>query len=243
MNLVVDVGNTFLKIAVFEDNKIIHHATVSTEDFDDELHEVSTKFESIEYGIISNVGNLSKASQELLTNQYKIHLLTQNSKVPFKNKYATPKTLGVDRIALVCAAVNKFPDKNALIIDAGSCITYDFITHQKEYLGGAISPGLQMRFKSLHHFTANLPLLEKNASESYIGNTTTESILSGVQNGIIYEIEGVIRKYSENFKDLTVILTGGDMHFLSKRLKNTIFANSKFILEGLNCILEDNKHE
>ena len=243
MNLVVDVGNTFLKIAVFEDNKIIHHATVSTEDFDDALHEVSTKFESIEYGIISNVGNLSKASQELLTNQYKIHLLTQNSKVPFKNKYATPKTLGVDRIALVCAAVNKFPDKNALIIDAGSCITYDFITHQKEYLGGAISPGLQMRFKSLHHFTANLPLLEKNASESYIGNTTTESILSGVQNGIIYEIEGVIRKYSENFKDLTVILTGGDMHFLSKRLKNTIFANSKFILEGLNCILEDNKHE
>ncbi len=242
MNLIIDVGNTFLKIAVFQGQEIIYDTSILIKEFENELDLINAKFIDLQYAIVANVGNLSKIHIHLLKNRYKIHHLTNESKVPFKNKYTTPKTLGVDRIALTCAAVKKYPNKNVLVIDSGSCITYDFVTHQKEYLGGAISPGLQMRFKALNHFTANLPLLEKNTSENYIGNSTKESILSGVQNGIIYEIEGVIRKYSENFKDLTVILTGGDMHFLSKRLKNTIFANSKFLLEGLNYILEDNKH-
>ena len=176
--------------------------------------------------------------------QKKLNTLILNSetKLPFKNLYKTPKTLGVDRIALVCASVEQFPDKNVLIIDAGTCITYDFINTKNEYLGGAISPGIRLRYQSLHNLTANLPLLETEMPENSIGNSTASSIHSGVVFGILKEIDGVIEDYQEKYSDLTVILTGGDAYFLSKQLKNSIFANSNFLLEGLNFILEYNSH-
>jgi type III pantothenate kinase len=160
--------------------------------------------------------------------------------MPFINSYATPKTLGVDRIALVSASVDQFPDNNVLIIDAGTCITYDFITDENVYLGGAISPGIRLRYKALNNLTANLPLLETNQPKSIIGDSTEESIHSGVVNGVIKEIDGLIEYYKENHQDLTVILTGGDANFLSNQLKNSIFANSNFLLEGLNFLLDYN---
>jgi type III pantothenate kinase len=162
--------------------------------------------------------------------------------VPFLNLYATPSTLGIDRIALVAASVNGFPDKNVLIIDAGTCITFDFITNKNQYLGGAISPGIRMRYKALQNQTANLPLLETNMPENIIGDSTASSIHSGVINGVLNEIDGNIEAYKSNYEDFTTILTGGDANFLSKQLKSSIFANSNFLLEGLNFILQYNTH-
>ena len=146
-------------------------------------------------------------------------------------------------MALVCASVRQFSDKNVLIIDAGTCITYDFINTDNEYLGGAISPGIRVRYKSLNNLTANLPLLESEMPKSIIGESTDESIHSGVIYGILNEIDGVIESYKLKFSDLTVILTGGDAKFLSKQLKSSIFANSNFLLEGLNFILQFNSNE
>ena len=131
---------------------------------------------------------------------------------------------------------------NTLVIDAGTCITYDMVNGYGEYLGGAISPGLHMRYEALHNQTSKLPLLTSEEPIDIIGNSTESSIHSGVVNGISAEIDGVIDQYKMRFKDLTVILTGGDAQFLSKRLKNTIFADSKFLLRGLNYLLEYNKH-
>ncbi|HSM63616.1 MAG TPA: type III pantothenate kinase, partial [Gillisia sp.] len=155
----------------------------------------------------------------------------------------TPKTLRNDRIAVRSAACKTYPTQNVLVIDAGTCITFDFKNAENRYLGGAISPGLQMRFQAMHTFTENLPLLEPEDEVELIGNTTVKSMQSGVVTGIIAEIEGVISRYSSQFEDLKIILTGGDSQFLCKRLKNSIFANSNFLLEGLNYILEFNKSQ
>jgi type III pantothenate kinase len=149
--------------------------------------------------------------------------------------------LGVDRIGLATAAFYFNPKRNTLVIDAGTCLTYDMVNDYGEYLGGAISPGLSMRYKALHDQTLKLPFLETKEPHDFIGNSTDNCIHSGVVNGICVEIDGVIDQYRERFVDLTVILTGGDSQFLSKRLKNTIFAHSNFLLLGLNYLLEYNK--
>ena len=161
--------------------------------------------------------------------------------MPIKLAYDTPETLGVDRLGLAVAAYFHNPHKNTLVIDAGSCITYDILTAEDRYLGGAISPGINMRYKALHNQTAGLPLLEKVMPSTIVGSNTKMGMHSGVVNGVCLEIDGVVTQYKDLFKDLTVILTGGDAHFLSKRLKNTIFAHSDFLLLGLYRLLEHNK--
>ncbi len=163
-------------------------------------------------------------------------------KFPFKNNYGTPKTLGVDRIALVAAAVNEFPNQNVLIIDAGSCITYDFISEELVYSGGAISPGIEMRYKAMNHFTSKLPLLNRQDEVNFIGNSTANSMHSGVVNGVIGEIDYFVRLYKEKNGFLTVVLTGGDANFLANKLKIDIFAQPNFLLRGLNTILIYNNH-
>jgi type III pantothenate kinase len=154
--------------------------------------------------------------------------------------YKTKNTLGHDRIALVSAAAIDFPDQNTLIIDTGTCITYDFKNSENEYLGGGISPGIQMRFKSLNSQTSKLPLSTINLDYKLIGDDTNSSINSGVVHGVISEINGIINQYQERFKNIKIILTGGDSNFLLKKIKNTIFADQNFLLKGLNYLLEDN---
>ena len=240
MNLIIDAGNTFVKLAVFQEGELFEKFTVQHNDFLKQVKHLLDKYPIISNGIISSVATLNKEDVETLASL--IHLLVLNSEtsLPFKNLYKTPKTLGVDRIALVSASVKQFSNTNVLVIDAGTCITYDFVNYNNEYLGGAISPGIRLRYKSLHNLTANLPLLESKVPESFIGNTTESAIHSGVVFGVLKEINGVIAAYNEKYSDLTVILTGGDTNFLSKQLKNGIFANSNFLLEGLNFILEYN---
>src|SRR5690606_21837089 len=242
MNLIIDVGNTFVKLAVFQDAILKDKSVTSLDKFEASFKKTLKSFPELQKCIISSVGKLEKEHKDLVTSSIETLVLSADTKLPFKNLYKTPKTLGVDRIALVCASVQQFSEKNCLIIDAGTCITYDFINRKNEYLGGAISPGIRLRYITLHNLTANLPLLETELPENITGNSTSSAIHSGVVNGILKEIDGVIVDYQNKYSDLTVILTGGDANFLSKQLKSSIFANSNFLLEGLNFILEHNTH-
>jgi type III pantothenate kinase len=241
MNLIIDIGNTFVKLAVFDGDYMLYTQRIEGGQFSSEYLKLKNKYPKLTHAIVSSVGFLKSSELKFITEDLTLIVLNFETKLAFINLYATPKTLGVDRLALVSAAVNKYPNKNVLVIDAGTCITYDFINTEKQYLGGAISPGLRLRYKSLNNLTAHLPLLESVMPETITGNSTEASIHSGVVFGIINEIDGSIQKYQQKYPDLTVILTGGDANFLSNQLKNSIFANSNFLLEGLNAILEYNK--
>jgi type III pantothenate kinase len=243
MNLIIDAGNTKVKLAVFKQDVLVFKSEFLKEAWKKGLLIVEKEYKEVDNCIVSSVTNLEASFLEALHKEYKTLILGSDTQLPFKNLYKTPKTLGVDRIALVSAAAKQFPKKNALIIDAGTCITYDFKNKENEYLGGAISPGLQMRYKAIHNQTAKLPNLEAEMPGNFIGGSTNESIHSGISNGIKLELEGVIRQYQEKYSHLTVILTGGDTYFFAKSLKNGIFAHSNFLLEGLNTILELNKHK
>ena len=236
MNLAVDVGNTRVKVAVFEKDKVVELLVFNRVIIISELKKIIKKHK-ISSAIISSVAILPPNKLKKLEEMVPFLFVSSQTNVPFKNLYSTPETLGVDRIALVCGAVSKFPQKNVLIIDAGTCITYDFVNEKQEYLGGAISPGIKIRYKSLNNYTSKLPLLNTKEPVGFIGKSTEESINSGVVNGVIQEIEGIINQYKKKYTDLTVVLTGGDTIFLSKQLKSSIFANQNFLLEGLNGIL------
>ncbi|MCX7550876.1 type III pantothenate kinase [Xanthomarina sp. F2636L] len=243
MNLIIDVGNTFTKLAVFQLDDVVFQSVIKEQDFNYEFENILQKHPEIDKCIISSVGNLNETALKLIKHNLEVVVLSSEIKLPFVNNYTTPKTLGVDRLALISAASKLYPAKNVLVIDAGTCVTYDFISTNNSYLGGAISPGIRMRYTSLNNLTANLPLLETEQPENIIGNSTGNAIHSGVIYGILNEIDGVIDTYRQKYSDLTVILTGGDANFLSKQLKNSIFANSNFLLKGLNHILQFNSTE
>jgi len=240
MNLIVDVGNTRTKLAVFDKNNMITVVIVEQSEVLDGIKELRKSYNQLHLAIVSSVGVIDQAVVNYLSLHFNLLVLSHETPLPFNNLYATPKTLGIDRIALVCASVQQFANKNVLIIDAGTCITYDFITNTNDYLGGSISPGIRMRYKALHYQTAKLPLLETQFPEHFIGNSTINAINSGIVYGVLSEIDGIIERYSADYSDLTIILTGGDTNFLSKQLKSSIFANSNFLLEGLNFILQYN---
>ncbi|MDP3353402.1 MAG: type III pantothenate kinase [Flavobacteriaceae bacterium] len=239
MNLVIDVGNTRIKLAVFELNTLKELFVVTKKTLRKSLNNISKQY-NINNAIIASVTEIPNELKNYIENISIVIHLDQKTNVPFLNRYETPDTLGVDRIALVAAAVTQFPNQNILVIDAGTCITYDIVSAENEYFGGAISPGLEMRLKALHKFTNKLPLLPLKDEEFSIGNNTKNSLYFGVINGVVAEIEGFIAYFEKENKKLTVVLTGGDTIFLAKRLKNSIFANSNFLLEGLNSILEYN---
>ena len=239
MNLIIDIGNTRSKLAVFEKDMVVEIFVVETTEIVKELKKITSKH-LVSHSIISTVVNIADNITKEIVDLVNPLQLTSEVKIPFKNLYATPKTLGVDRIALVAAAVKKYSNKNVLVIDAGTCITFDFVSKDKEYLGGAISLGIMMRYKALHEFTSKLPLLSLKELSSFIGNDTNSSIHSGVINGVCNEIDGVINQYKKMHQDLTVVLTGGDTIFLAKQLKSIIFANPNFVLEGLHTVLTYN---
>ncbi|MDH3321407.1 MAG: type III pantothenate kinase [Flavobacteriaceae bacterium] len=242
MNLVIDIGNTQVKTAVFKDHTLIDKATFSKDELYSGLKNISIK-NKITHTILSSVGKLDALELEKLQNLFPCLILNSRTKLPFNNQYKTPHTLGVDRMALMAAAVDQYPDQNVLVIDAGSCLTYDFVSDQKNYFGGTISPGIAMRYKSLNDHTANLPKLSLVNKIPEKGDSTENAIHLGVINGVIFEIEGVINQYKALNQKLTVILTGGDTIFLAKNIKSTIFANPNFLLEGLNSILTYNLDE
>ena len=241
MNLIIDIGNTRAKLAIFVDNDIIKKITCNYKSISNHIKKLQKQY-NIKNCILSSVSGFDTSFLKNFNNLNMIIHLDHHTEVPFFNEYNSPSTLGVDRIALASAAASKFPGQNVLILDAGTCITYDFVNSKKEYLGGAISPGIILRYNALNDYTANLPRLDPG-SFNLIGKDTESSIHSGVLNGLIQEIDGIINQYKRKYKDLTVVLTGGDTNFLAKKLKSTIFANPNFLLEGLNSILIHNLDE
>ncbi|CAD0003614.1 MAG TPA: type III pantothenate kinase [Flavobacterium sp.] len=234
MVLTVDIGNTRIKAAVFEGSTVLEKFVFEKNELEKKIKKILKKFQNCSDLVVASVGNIERQSFLALEKELNIHFLTHEDVFPFVNKYATPKTLGIDRMVLAAGATLQFPKQNRLVIDAGTCITYDFIDEFDHYLGGAISPGLRLRYETLHNYTAKLPLLSLEAPDSYIGNSTFQAIHSGIVNGFVYEIDGFIDEYRANYSNFIIILTGGDAEFLAKRLKNTIFANSNFLLESLN---------
>jgi type III pantothenate kinase len=239
LNLIIDTGNTRTKLALYKNDKLQSLKKVKNKKT---LSVLKNLFQdtSISNAIISSVADIDDEVLFFLEDKINsLIILNSATKIPFKNLYRTPKTLGVDRIALMAASQNNYPNTNVLVIDAGTCITYDLLNAKNEYFGGAIAPGINMKYKAMHHFTANLPLLKPKANVS-IGNSTKNAMHQGVINGTLLEIEGIINQYKKNNDNLTVVLTGGDTIFLAKLLKSSIFANPNFLLEGLNHILNYN---
>ena len=239
MNLILDIGNTNAKLAVFNGEEIIHSETVSYSNLMLVLNSYLRKFD-ITKSILSNVGADIEGLEAFLKEHFYFIKLNSKTKLPISINYETPETLGVDRIALAVASFHKSKRENSLVIDMGSCITYDFISSKGEYQGGAISPGLNMRFKSMHNFTESLPLVTIRESQSIIGKNTEMSLVNGVMHGITAEIDSYIDTLTEEFGKISVFICGGDHPFFVKKLKNSIFADQKILLRGLNIILNYN---
>jgi len=238
MKLVLDIGNTFIKAGVFEQKqlKYSYHSEKLTVDF---IKKITKKY-AIHAVLLSSVKPVSLKAIEYLSKNFQYIELSESTPVHIINKYKTPATLGKDRLAGVSGAASFYKSENVLVIDAGTCITYDFINKKKEYHGGSISPGIQMRFKALHTFTGKLPLVSLTNFNRLSGTNTEESILAGVINGAVGEMDAVINNYKEKYGSLKVVICGGDAAFLASRLKNTIFALPELILIGLNEILDYN---
>jgi type III pantothenate kinase len=236
MNLAIDIGNTHIKSSLFEGEelkKVILPGVNMERILSDH---------KIERAILAKTGANDEIARLLKKKGIPTLILSHQLKLPIEILYKTPETLGADRIAGSVAAKQQFPGNNVLKIDFGTCVTYDFVNDRKQYLGGAISPGMMMRFKALHHYTANLPELDPNKFDSFeiTGTDTVSSILSGVVNGIKEEADGIINEYSQRFGNLRVVATGGDAGFFVTLLKNEIFARPYLVLEGLNLILNYN---
>lgn len=240
MNLVIDVGNSRVKYGLFNKNhKLIFSDAVSPNLFEDKLQQLFIFYPQIQNSIFSASGENSNRWISILKKKTNCTLFSHSTSIPIQNKYKTPDTLGLDRIALAVSSFFQYPNKNCLIVDLGTCITYDFLHKDGRYLGGAISPGIEMRFKAMHNFTANLPFIKENTGlgETYIGKTTEESLKIGVYQAIIHEIEGFYKQYIADYENLTLVLTGGSAQVLAERVKNSIFANLNFQLLGLHQIL------
>ncbi|MGE0077733.1 MAG: type III pantothenate kinase [Bacteroidales bacterium] len=241
MNLILDIGNTRAKLALIENETIV--LSQSYQDLTLAEIEIIVSTYSPQKAIVCIVGKVNNAILDYIQNNLKTITLDHNTPLPIQNNYTTPNTLGYDRIAVAVGANYLYPNKDILIIDAGTAITYELVTSNGIYQGGAISPGIQLRFKSLNNHTAHLPYLEKVENFRLIGKTTNECIYSGVLNGTLCEIDGYIDEVRNDFPKICVILTGGDSNFFANKLKNSIFVNQDLMVIGLNRILELNALE
>ena len=214
--------------------------SVALEQFDNKLLFLISKYTHIKGLIYSDVSNQVGEFFKKLSVQFPIIAVNSRMLLPFENTYHSPKSLGSDRIVLVAAACKRYPSTNVLIIDLGSCITFDFLDAQNCYQGGAISPGFEMRYKSMHFYTGNLPLLKIEKPKNPMGRDTDQAIHAGIYFGILDEINAKIEYYDNKYSSLTVILTGGDANMLPKTLKNSIFAHSNFMAEGMFHLLKLN---
>lgn len=239
MKLVADFGNTLQKIARFRGEDWVD-TTVFENISAEQLIQYLLDKGPFTAGILSSVIHVTENIRKVFGQLPAFIELDHQTRVPVQIDYNTPETLGRDRIALVVGASAIYPGQNVLAIDAGSCITYDVVTKDGVYPGGAISPGITMRLKALHTFTGKLPLVQQQEYSRLVGASTTASILSGVINGTVEEVNGIINRYRESYPGLKVILTGGDAEFLLNYLKNDIFAVPELVLQGLNKILDHN---
>lgn len=238
MNLVLDFGNTRIKAGFFKGNELLNTAV-----FDSQAELLSSTLISSEIKncLIASVTNDHKSILQAFSTKFSTQVFTTSSRIPLKNLYKSVLTLGSDRIAASVGAFCFFPNKNVLTIDAGTCIKFNFVNAKNEYLGGAISPGINMRLKAMHHYTSALPMVEMDPTfEQLIGRNTNESLLSGAITAAACEADGMIQRYMEHYSELQVVITGGDADYLCKQVKNRFFTNQNILLHGLNSILNLN---
>ena len=236
MNLIIDIGNTVAKIALFEGDSLVEVAHDSNHTLE-HLPEVCSRY-PVERAIVVSVVDLTEEVEARLRSlPCPLLRLGADTPLPVENLYETPRTLGYDRMAAVVGACGCFPGRDILVVDAGTCITFEFVDAAGRYHGGNISPGLQMRFKALHQFTGHLPLVEPEGRSLSIGKDTETAIRAGVLRGIEYEIEGYIHSMKTKYPELLVFLTGGDEFSFDTNLKSIIFADRFLVLKGLNRIL------
>jgi len=240
INLVIDIGNSRTKIALFNQNDLmfnvpIDHLTV------DHVKMLKDEHPQLNKAILSSVKSYDEKLIHFLSGNFDFFLeLNHLTELPIENLYETPETLGRDRLAAAIGANELFPDQNLLVIDAGTAITYDLVSEKNQFIGGNISPGLEMRFKALNHFTGKLPLIGYSDEFQPIGKNTIDAIRAGVQNGILYEMEQTIDLFNRNYQNLHIIMTGGDSNFFDRKLNYSIFVHFNLTLIGLNRILEYN---
>lgn len=248
MNLVIDAGNTLTKSALFSGNEIASFSSfegISAESIKRtlELHP------SVKNIILSSVVDHDKEISNFLNGKYHFIELSHDTSLPLENLYESPQTLGKDRLAAAVGANFIYRGQDVLAIDAGTCIKYDYVNANNQYMGGAISPGIEMRFKALNQFTDKLPLVQYKYFDQLIGRNTEGSILSGVMNGITEEVKGVIARYEQQYPDIKVVFTGGYLKFFEKSFniggkgKSNIFADPFLVLKGLNHILNFNERK
>jgi type III pantothenate kinase len=236
--LCFDFGNTRLKAALFVDS-VLEELIVLKDESVDTMKQLIDQFQP-QKTILSSVINHNAEIENLLSSKTKFHKLSYLTKLPFTTPVGKPETIGADRLALAAAAVYFYPEKNNLVIGLGTCITYNFINKSHEFIGGAISPGMEMRLKSLNHYTAKLPLLKADWNVPLVGYDTNTNILSGVVIGMAKEIDGFVDAYENKFGNFNSLLTGGDTGILASHLKKKIFADPELIFKGLYAISEVN---
>ena len=235
-----DFGNTRKKAAVFKDAEI-KEVIVLPDDSVDTIQSLIDRLQPSK-SILSSVIDHNIAIEELLKTKTKFHKLNHLSKIPITTPVGKPQTIGADRLALASAAVHFYPTTNNLVIGMGTCVTYNFINKYHEFIGGAISPGMEMRFRSLNQYTAKLPLIEADSNVPLIGYDTSTNILTGVVLGMAKEMDGFIDAYKEKYRNFNVLLTGGDIVYLASHLKSKIFADPDLIFKGLYAISELNNY-
>ncbi len=240
MNLVIDIGNTNTKFSLFNPSGMM--LTVTDNNFGPgNLEMLLNEFPGLNRAIISSTREYSPELKEALRTGFEIFIeLNEHTPVPLKNGYKTPETLGKDRLAAAVGANFLYPGTNLLVVDAGTALTFDLVTEDAEYLGGNISPGLEMRFKALNNFTGKLPLIHSHEKFPFWGDSTETAIRAGVQNGILFETDAYIDHFKKFYKKIEIIFTGGDAKFFETKLKNSFFVHSNLISSGLNRILEYN---
>ena len=238
--LCLDFGNTRLKAALFE-NDIFKVELELGDDSNETVEKLLEQYQP-KKSILSSVINHNPGVETILSEQTRFHKLSHLTKANFTTPVGKPETIGADRLALAAAAVHYFPRKNNLVVGLGSCITYNFINQDHEFLGGSISPGMEMRFKSMNQQTALLPLVQKDWNFPVIGYDTKTNLQSGVIAGITYEIGGFIDFYAQKYDNFNVVLTGGDAGYFARQLKNRIFADLNFLFKGLYALSETNNY-
>ncbi|MBX3257285.1 MAG: type III pantothenate kinase [Chitinophagaceae bacterium] len=238
VTLCFDFGNTRLKYAVFSHREILYEKVLN--EATPEAIEQLLQSVKPDKSILSSVIEHDPRIEETLAVHSKFHLLNNTTRLPFTASVSKPETIGADRLAISAAAVEFFPGKHNLVVGLGTCITYNFINKQNQFLGGGISPGMEMRLKSLRDYTAKLPLVRADWNFPLVGYDTRTNITSGVILGMAKEIDGIIDAYSERYSNFNVLLTGGDSPYFAQLLKNKIFADPQLIYKGLYAISEYN---
>ncbi len=231
-NLLVDIGNTRVKWAIYSVNRLVEQGIDTSP---------SIPWQSIHSAILCRTGSLKHPLVEkIISHVPSTLILDHNTNLPFNNLYNSPKTLGPDRMALIAGAQTSYPDTACLVIDAGTCVTYDFITEKGDYLGGNITPGLQMRLNAMHEMTTSLPLVKPAYHPNPLGQNTTQALQNGTTLGLVDEIDGMILRLKQPYNNFKTILTGGSAYYLSKYIKNDIFVHPDLLMKGLLKILRLN---